>query len=78
MSGSKDQGTSCFVVPFDLEILEHLTMASRARLASIGTLISTLSTQIMLKLSVFVHLLQANASVIMFFAQIMKPETLIH
>ena len=66
------------MVPFELEILELLTMASRARLASIGTPISSLSTQIILDLSVFVHLLQANASVIMFFAQIMKPETLIH
>ena len=27
MSGSKDQCTSCFVVPFDLEILENLTPA---------------------------------------------------
>ena len=28
MSGSKDQGTSYFVVPFDLEFLEHLTDCS--------------------------------------------------
>ena len=76
MSGSKDQGTSCFVVPFDLEILEHLTMASRARLASNGTLYSTLSIQIMLNLSDFVHLLHAYAFVMKFCAQIVQPETL--
>ena len=76
MSGSKDQGTSCFVVPFELKILEHLTMASRARLASNGTLYSTLSTQIMLNLSDFVHLLHAYASVMKFCAQIVQPETL--
>jgi hypothetical protein len=51
-------------------------MASRARLASIGTLISSLSTQIMLNLSVFAHLYHAYASVMKFCAQFIKTETL--
>ena len=76
MSGSKDQGTSCFVVPFDLEILEHLTMAPRAWLASNRNPYSSLSIRIMLSLSDFVQLYHAYASVMKFCAQITKTETL--
>ena len=76
MGGPNDQGTSSTWFHFELKILEHLTMASRARLASNGTLYSTLSTQIMLNLSDFVHLLHAFASVMKFCAQIVQPETL--
>ena len=76
MGGPNDQGMSSTLFHFELKILEHLTMVSRAWLASNRNPYSSLSIRIMLSLNDFVHLYHVYASVMKFCAQIIKTETL--
>ena len=76
MGGPNDQGMLSMWFLFELKILKHLTMASRAWLAMNRNPYNSLSIRIMLSLNDFVHLYHVYASVMKFCAQIIKTETL--